>query len=774
MPTFTGSKVKNTYKRLLQVSQAGNLGFDATLRFIEDGIGTASPLKLSTSQVEITGIFTISNKLTLNSLLNAATGDEAALTLNYTVNKLTSGAGTAIKIVETDTASPGERSYLECYTGANRFFRVTPESGGGANTAVVLGNVSSGVYGSWAVYASQDLIFNCNGTFGTEMLMRHGNATGSPLRVYSDSPWARIDGAAGAFTFNVTGSASSAVQDCFRIAPTWNQSGTAGSTDLLIKRTDTAVGSGEHRFIDAQIGTTRVFGVGTNGYVTIENVNYPYFHTKSNIVGNWQLMMGGPYAIVAAKYSNNNNIYYIGATENTNAIDGYATLYGAGSKSSGTDYGCSVNFTAAQSGTAASTALLIQRTDTSVGSGLQNLIDTKVGSTSYFSVNNAGKAIINAALSNATGDEVAVQVSPTVNKATSGTATAIRMDVTDSASPSDVYFIRGFRGVNEVFTLATDAGEYPGASVKWWTGAGGYAHFSVLTTADSGKWAAFFANGTATANALASGDVGIYYDGNSNKGFKFLSDQIGAYCYAPIVASAVRIGEAGGGSAVDVGIIRGASNVLQVFNGDVNSPVSAKLQCSAIVAPDGSPDAITIDNAGNLTLDAGCDLEWSTDVGLERVAASILKLTDGGSGYGAVQLDANVRNWADTVTLTNNSATDLFDITLADGDNVAGVMHYAVFVVDASAEQQVHAGQVTFVALNKGGTITTDINEITVGAGGEVDILTTGTLTDAFTAVDGTGKVTVKANFASSLTPTTMELVYDLSLMRPRTFTKKA
>ena len=42
----------------------------------------------------------------INSLLDAATGDEAALSLNYTTNKA-SGPDTGLVINQTDTASPG-------------------------------------------------------------------------------------------------------------------------------------------------------------------------------------------------------------------------------------------------------------------------------------------------------------------------------------------------------------------------------------------------------------------------------------------------------------------------------------------------------------------------------------------------------------------------------------------------------------------------------------------------------------------------------------------
>ncbi|MBP3958344.1 hypothetical protein J8F10_24105 [Gemmata sp. G18] len=52
MTTLTGTKPRNTYKDLLQISN-GNAGIDATPRAVEDGEGTPSPLQLSSNAVNI-------------------------------------------------------------------------------------------------------------------------------------------------------------------------------------------------------------------------------------------------------------------------------------------------------------------------------------------------------------------------------------------------------------------------------------------------------------------------------------------------------------------------------------------------------------------------------------------------------------------------------------------------------------------------------------------------------------------------------------------------
>mgnify|MGYP003109847106 CR=1 FL=1 len=75
MATLTGKLISNTYKDLLQVSN-NNDGVDSTVRFVSDGEGTNSALKISNSEVETTG------KLTVGAALSASgkiTGDSATV-----------------------------------------------------------------------------------------------------------------------------------------------------------------------------------------------------------------------------------------------------------------------------------------------------------------------------------------------------------------------------------------------------------------------------------------------------------------------------------------------------------------------------------------------------------------------------------------------------------------------------------------------------------------------------------------------------------------------
>jgi len=61
---------------------------------------------------------------------------------------------------------------------------------------------------------------------------------------------------------------SSGTDNQFVINPNYNQTSTAGGADLLINRVETAIGSGTHRLIDAQVGGSSKFNVDRAGVVT--------------------------------------------------------------------------------------------------------------------------------------------------------------------------------------------------------------------------------------------------------------------------------------------------------------------------------------------------------------------------------------------------------------------------------------------------------------------------------------------------------------------------
>jgi hypothetical protein len=171
-----------------------------------------------------------------------------------------------------------------------------------------------------------------------------------------------------------TNTATSGTNLTVSILPTYNQaSGTAANTDLLINRTQTAVGSGSQLLIDAQVGGVSRFNVYNSG-----QVNAAYLLVSSASLG------------VA---TNNGTIPLVLQNQNS-ATAGYTAVkmaIGTQTATSGTNSAVSILPTYNQvSGTAANTDLLINRTQTAVGSGSQYLIDAQVGGVSKFSVSNLG------------------------------------------------------------------------------------------------------------------------------------------------------------------------------------------------------------------------------------------------------------------------------------------------------------------------------------------------------------------------------------------------
>lgn len=61
MSTLAGRQIRSSFKDLLQISNS-NQGVDASLRPVEDGEGTSSPLEISTSQVRINGDITVTGE----------------------------------------------------------------------------------------------------------------------------------------------------------------------------------------------------------------------------------------------------------------------------------------------------------------------------------------------------------------------------------------------------------------------------------------------------------------------------------------------------------------------------------------------------------------------------------------------------------------------------------------------------------------------------------------------------------------------------------------
>lgn len=97
---------------------------------------------------------------------------------------------------------------------------------------------------------------------------------------------------------------SSGVRRPVTISPSYSQSGTAGSTDLTINRTQTSLGSGSQLFLDCQVGGVSKFNVTNSG----------------DIVNSGNMVIGG--TIYATGAVNASNIY-------GNTLNATGTIQGA-------------------------------------------------------------------------------------------------------------------------------------------------------------------------------------------------------------------------------------------------------------------------------------------------------------------------------------------------------------------------------------------------------------------------------------------------------------
>jgi hypothetical protein len=72
--------------------------------------------------LNVDGISTLNNDVTITTTLDDATGDEVALQLDYTTNKATSGADTGFQMNMTDTLSPGTSLFADYQLGGVSLF----------------------------------------------------------------------------------------------------------------------------------------------------------------------------------------------------------------------------------------------------------------------------------------------------------------------------------------------------------------------------------------------------------------------------------------------------------------------------------------------------------------------------------------------------------------------------------------------------------------------------------------------------------------------------
>lgn len=178
-----------------------------------------------------------------------------------------------------------------------------------------------------------------------------------------------------AISYTNSGGVGSSVNG-LSITPTYSQTSTAGATDLLVNRTGT-VGSGTQRLLDLQVAGVSQFSVSSNGSVTTQGL----------------LLVGAGVGTVetAGVIGGTTNVNLLLQSRNfTAAGDMIDACMGTFSNSSGQANTFVIKPTYNQTSTAAATDLVINRTETTVGSGAQKFLAAQVGGTEKIAIDHAG------------------------------------------------------------------------------------------------------------------------------------------------------------------------------------------------------------------------------------------------------------------------------------------------------------------------------------------------------------------------------------------------
>jgi len=351
----------------------------------------------------------------------------------------------------------------------------------------------------------------------------------------------------------------------------------------------------------------------------------------------------------------------IAAVQNTDYvtrdITGAITQTFAGASASGTDTALSISPTYTQTGTAGSCDLYINRTDTALGSGTHYFANFCVATVQKFAVTNQGKVLQTALLNAATGNSYAYNLEYTTNKATSGDDYGLRVNQTDTLSPSKSYLAWFGRNNNERVWITNEGIQ------SWFLYTGDTCKGRILYSLPGGLPGIIFFNGPAGY----SNRFNLYYGIETVFSLNFNDDDIaniGLYI------------KKGG----NVGINTMAPSYDFSFGGDAARTVGLERHTTSNTA--GSK--LTFGSGGCTLLatdKAGGDRDYYSGIstgqglsghnfycyGAQAVVGGIVTATlnDGGSGYVATE----------TVTITNGANDATWQIDTVDGSGKALTGH---------------------------------------------------------------------------------------------------
>jgi hypothetical protein len=168
-------------------------------------------------------------------------------------------ASNPISVILTGGSIPSTSTGLAFYNTADQT----------TNYERVLGSWSGNVFG----------IYTQNGGTGTSRAIRIGqtsNYTQHQTGAFPYTGWVVPNTGSAGTVSSISGGTftnSSGTMVYFGITPTYNQTSTAGAIDLYINRTETAIGSGQHDFINMAISGSSKARIDRTGHIFVDATN---------------------------------------------------------------------------------------------------------------------------------------------------------------------------------------------------------------------------------------------------------------------------------------------------------------------------------------------------------------------------------------------------------------------------------------------------------------------------------------------------------------------
>lgn len=244
------------------ITSSGTIAVDGSLVAFRSALATVA---FSGAYSDLTGTPTIPTAATPTALVG-----------------LTAITGVSPNYISSDSAPAIDQSIAPVWTGTHQFNATSPiKVGSTATSGIQTYNTSDQTTnyerGEALFSANTFFVRTVNGGTGTLRAINIGNSQNSvTFKGVASSlggtqiflPTTSGAGAVGVMVSGYTNTATSGQSSLLAFTPTYNQaSGSAANTDILVNRTETALGSGAQFFTDFQVSASSRYSVDNNGHI---------------------------------------------------------------------------------------------------------------------------------------------------------------------------------------------------------------------------------------------------------------------------------------------------------------------------------------------------------------------------------------------------------------------------------------------------------------------------------------------------------------------------